>query len=188
MSFLLHPIIFKNIRDYVYMEVNLLPFYSFVCILRSAQDVSFSSLTISGSKLLVACTRSVMSDAEKNCQNKSCKRTGYMQGALWNKLLTIYATAKTGWEVNPRSISVSLSVCPPLCLYFCLSVLSVYFFCVFLTLSFSKFRLKAKDSKGTRLRICAYSWSTHPVLQIQGRRSPQHRFPAKCEAREGKRC
>lgn len=49
-------------------------------------------------RALVSCLEPMMSNGErkKNSQNKSCKRTSYMQAALCNKLLTIYATAKTG--------------------------------------------------------------------------------------------
>lgn len=75
---------------------KVLPFYSFGCVLRRVHSARFSGVTILDPKLLVACMRSVMSNTQKNFQNKSCKRTGYMQGALCNKLLTIYATAKTG--------------------------------------------------------------------------------------------
>ena len=112
-----------------------------------AHDARFSSsLTILGPKLSIARTRSTMSDAQKNSQNKSCKRTGSMQAALCNKLLTIYATAKTGWEVNPPCLSLSLSV--SLSVYVSLSVSVSWGFhsCVFSSLfqhSFSTVRARA---------------------------------------------
>lgn len=144
------------------MEENMWPFHGFGCILRSVQPARFSSLTILGPKLLVACMRSVMSNTrKKNSQNKSCKRTGYMQGALCNKLLTIYATAKTGWEVNPHSVSFCLSVSLPLSL--CASVSASR---IFLFLSSSMLFKHRVKSNMCNVCIYACSWSTSPVSQI----------------------
>ena len=128
-----HNDLFQHVGLNGNVEVHLLPFYSFGCDHRSVQPARFPCLTILGPKLSVACTRSAMATKPKKAsQNKSCKRTGYMLGALCNKLLTIYATAKTGWEVNPPPppwLCVSL----PVCLYIsviCVSFLSCFSFCL----------------------------------------------------------
>lgn len=55
------PFQYQGLKGNAYMEVNLLPFYSFGCILRSVESARFSLLTILGPKLLVSCMRSVMS-------------------------------------------------------------------------------------------------------------------------------
>lgn len=124
-------------------------------------------------KLLVACMRSVMSDTKKNSQNKSCKHTGYMPGALSNKLLTIHATAKTGWEVNPPSLTL------PLCLSLCASVWFLYIsLCAYML-----YKHEAKGSQSICLFIYACSWSC-PLISVK---YSGQKIPAKRDAREARR-
>ena len=102
-----------------------------------------------------------------------------MQGALCNKLLTIYATAKTGWEVNPPFLTLSLSVCLSVCLSLSLSLCaSVSVSSIFLFLPSSMlFKREANGIKSACLSIYVWSWSPPPVWQFQSRRSLQGRLP-----------
>lgn len=117
------------------MAVDLLPFASSGCILRSARPASALQFDYFRPKAL-SCLHEV-SDVRHTHTKKTPKTnhasTGYMQGALCNKLLTVYATAKTGWEVNPPFLTLSLSVCLSLSVYLsvrlCLS-LQYFSFCL----------------------------------------------------------
>lgn len=129
--FLRHPVIFFGTKVCsscsCFVEENLLP------ILRRAQPATFSSLTILGPKLLVACMRSVMPNT-----HKKTPKTNHANAPVTCRVLCAisYLQSMQQQRLDEKLIlTLSLSVCLSLCLY--LSVLLclplVYFsFCLHL--------------------------------------------------------
>lgn len=137
-------------------------------ILRSAQDASFSSLTISGSKLLVACTRSVMSNTEKKRNHASTPVTCRVLCAI-SYLQSMQQERLDEKLILPPSLCLSLCPFPSLSVFLSIRA-SVYFPCVFslvyLLLSFS-----VSEAKVT---IRAFVHAYGPLTQFQKFRVGDH--------------
>lgn len=114
---------------------------------------------------MVASIRSMTSRTQNTPWKKTCKHTSYMQGALCNKLLTIYATAKTGWEVNPSSLCAWLSVSLSISISVSLRVRSSPTFPLLAFFLISLFMHKAQAGH-RNIRMC--SQSTNKVSHNQG--------------------
>lgn len=148
------------------MQVKLLAFCSFRCILSRAQLARFSSLIILGPKLLVACMRSVM--YWTHTHTKKPPKTNHANAPVTCRLLCAISYLQSMQQqrldeklILPLSVSLAVSIS----IWQCLCAFLVYF-------SLSIFFSAVKAWSIVQwFAIYTQPWSIPPDSQIQSRAS-----------------